>query len=335
MGNCIPNITLTAGNIGAFDSFEWLYDDGTGFVSTGVVLDPTITPTQPGNYQLVGFLDCSGSEYRSIVVPVSVCPDDADGDLVIDNLDIDIDNDGILNCDESNGDAILKLSDLSNPSILFLDTTTSSSIISSVVNVNSGTISGTDTGNIQTVINPTVGANILYELNFTEKVNLKFTQNTTLDHTVTYGEFFILKVGPNNKNITLLDPDDQLLVDSNYDGVFEAGVTNISSSEIHFKYAVNTTGANSTFQFVASRITKMEFKHLNSGINTASTFNGNISLTCFSRDSDGDGIEDAFDLDANNDGIRDLYEATGFNAVLTNNDTNLDGLDDLFDTLTD
>ena len=334
LGNCIPNITLTAGNIGAFDSFEWLYDDGTGFVATGVVLDPTITPTLPGNYQLVGFLDCSGSEYRSIVVPVSVCPDDADGDLVIDNLDIDIDNDGILNCDESNGDAILELSDLSNPSILFLDTTTSSSLISSVVNVNSGTISGTNTGNFQTVINPTIGSDLLYELNFTEKVNLKFTQNTTLDHTVTSGEFFILKVGPNNKNITLLDPDDQLLVDSNYDGVFEAGITNISSSEIHFRYAANTTGANSTFQFLASRITKMEFKHLNSGINTASTFNGNISLTCFSRDSDGDGIEDAFDLDANNDGIRDLYEATGFNAVLTNNDTNLDGLDDLFDTLT-
>ncbi len=102
-----------------------------------------------------------------------------------------------------------------------------SSIITSTINVTSGTISGTNTGNIQTVINPTVGSNIIYELNFTEKVNLKFTQNTALDHTVTSGEFFILKVGPNNKNITLLDPDDQLLVDSNYDGVFEAGVTNV------------------------------------------------------------------------------------------------------------
>ena len=119
MGNCIPNVTLTAGNIGSFDSFEWLYDDGTGFVSTGVVLNPTIMPTLPGNYQLVGFLDCSGSEYRSIIVPVSVCPDDADGDLVIDNLDIDIDNDGILNCDESNGDAILKLSDLNTQVFCF------------------------------------------------------------------------------------------------------------------------------------------------------------------------------------------------------------------------
>ncbi|MDC0177047.1 T9SS type B sorting domain-containing protein [Polaribacter sp.] len=333
LGNCIPNITLTAENKNSFDRFEWLYDDGTGFVSKGVVLDPTIIPALPGDYQLVSFLDCSGSAYRSVIVPVSVCPDDADGDLVIDNIDIDIDNDGVLNCDESNGDAVLDLSDLSNPNILFLDGTATTSIITSSVNSNLGSISGTNTGNIQTVINPTVGSSLTYELNFTEKVNLKFIQNSATDHTVTSGEFFILKVGPNNKNITLLDPDDQLLVDSNYDGVFETGVTNISSSEIHFRYAASTTGANSTFQFVASRIANVEFRHLNLGMNAPSTFNGNISLTCFFRDSDGDGVEDAFDLDADNDGIRDFYEATGSNAILTNTDTNLDGLDDFFDTL--
>jgi hypothetical protein len=33
LGNCIPNITLTAGNISSFDRFEWLYDNGAGFIS--------------------------------------------------------------------------------------------------------------------------------------------------------------------------------------------------------------------------------------------------------------------------------------------------------------
>ena len=49
----------------------------------------------------------------------------------------------------------------------------------------------------------------------------------------------MLKVEPNSKNITLLDPDGQLLIDSNFDGVFETGVTFISGSEIRFQ--INNT----------------------------------------------------------------------------------------------
>ena len=42
--------------------------------------------------------------YLSDNIPVSACPPDTDFDGVNDNIDIDIDNDGILNCEESLGD---------------------------------------------------------------------------------------------------------------------------------------------------------------------------------------------------------------------------------------
>jgi gliding motility-associated-like protein len=333
LGNCIPNITLSAANTSSFDRFEWLYDDGSGFTSIRLAIDPTFAPSLPGNYKLIGLLDCSGSQYESAIITVSICPDDADRDLVIDNLDIDIDNDGILNCEESNGNAVLDISDINNPSIVFLDGNSNAAIVSSLVSGSDGTIIGTNTGNFQTSINTDINSNSDYELMFTENINFKIIQNTALDHVVSAGEFFIIKIGPNNKNITLLDPEDQLLVDTDYDGVFEAGVTEISSSEIHFKYVTNTTGTNSSYSFVANQVTNIEFKHLNAGISTVANFNGNISFTCFSRDSDGDGIEDAFDLDADNDGIRDLYEVTGGNSILTSIDSNADGLDDFFDTV--
>ena len=47
-------------------------------------------------------------------------------------------------------------------------------------------------------------------------------------------EWFSLKV-PFDKTITLLDPDDQILIDTNFDGIFESGITNFSNFEIRFR----------------------------------------------------------------------------------------------------
>ncbi|MGY8939066.1 MAG: IgGFc-binding protein, partial [Flavobacteriales bacterium] len=100
LGDCVPNLTLDAANTDLFDSFDWLFDDetGTGFISIGITTS-NFSPTLPGKYKLVGFISCSGLTFESAEVPVSLCPDDFDGDAIIDNLDVDIDNDGILNCD--------------------------------------------------------------------------------------------------------------------------------------------------------------------------------------------------------------------------------------------
>ena len=47
-------------------------------------------------------------------------------------------------------------------------------------------------------------------------------------------EWFALVV-PFDKTITLKDPNDELLVDTNFDGIFESGVTEISNFNIRFK----------------------------------------------------------------------------------------------------
>ncbi|KGL62897.1 T9SS type B sorting domain-containing protein [Polaribacter sp. Hel1_85] len=320
LGNCIPNVTLEAANTDLFDEFEWFFDDenGGGFVSTGNT-NPTYTPTNPGRYKLIGKITCSGSTFESVEVPVSICPDDYDGDTIIDNIDDDLDNDGISNCNESIGNATLNIADSNNPSIIFQDNSTNNSTTSVYTETEtSNTFSGDNIGNFTSVINPATDTKLKYELKFNQNINFKFSQNKALNHTISNGEFFIIKIVPNNKNITLIDPDDQLLVDTNFDGVFEAGVTNLSASEIWFKYAANTTGATSTYEFVAHQVNQIDFKHQSTGITTTSTFNGNIQLTCFSRDSDSDGIEDSLDLDSDNDGIPDFYE--------TANDSDNDGI---------
>jgi gliding motility-associated-like protein len=310
LGNCIPNMTLEAANTELFDTFEWYFDDekGGGFISTGIT-DTSFKPSSPGKYKLKAIITCTMAEFESIEIPVSICPDDFDGDLIIDNLDDDIDNDGILNCDESIGNATLNIANINNPSIVFLDSSTNNSTTSIYTETEaSNAFTGDNSGNFESVINPATDTKLKYKLKFAQNINFKFTQNKTTNHIITNGEYFILKIGPNNKNITLLDPDDQLLIDTNFDGEFETGVTYISASEIWFKYAANTTGAASTFQFVANQVNQIDFKHQSTSISTTSTFNGNIQLTCFSLDSDGDGIENMFDLDSDNDGIPDFSE---------------------------
>ena len=55
------------------------------------------TPTEIGTYRVKGIIACDGEtvEYYSSEIPISQCPDDFDGDGIINNLDLDQDNDGI------------------------------------------------------------------------------------------------------------------------------------------------------------------------------------------------------------------------------------------------
>ena len=338
LGNCIPNVTLQAANTDLFDSFEWQYFNESTASWEQKSTDPEYKPieSEPGRYRLIGFIACTGTTFESVEIPVSICPDDFDGDLIIDNLDIDIDNDGILNCDESIGNASLNIADSNNPSIIFLDNSTNNTIVSAVFAQSQAdnTFTGDVNGNFESIINAGVESKLSYQLNFTQNVNFRFTENKTTNHTISEGEFFIIKIGPNNKNLTLLDPNDELLIDTNFDGEFENGVTNISASEIHFQFKANSAGASSTFEFLANQVNQIEFQHQSNGISSTSTFNGNLQLTCFSLDSDGDGIENMFDLDSDNDGIPDISEASSPTITLLNTDINQDGLDDAFNGIT-
>ncbi|MEQ6124161.1 T9SS type B sorting domain-containing protein [Pseudotenacibaculum sp. MALMAid0570] len=332
-GNCIPNITLEAFNTDVFDLIEWYYDNGNGFVPTGETTS-TFKPLEPGGYKLVGTITCSGLTFDSPAVRVSVCPDDFDNDQIIDNLDIDIDNDGVLNCDESLGNVQLNLTDTSNPILNFQDGTTNTTfangaITSSSTSGNTNTITTDSDGNFTTLVNSAIEAELSYRIDFQQSVNIKFQETTGYVHNSVDGETFSIIIGPSEQNITLLDPDNTILVDTDFDGVFEAGITNFSTSEIRFRYNPTPNG-NTPFQFVASKIDYVIFRHQLVNTTNQSTFQGNISLTCFALDSDGDGNEDSFDLDSDNDGIPDLIEMTGSLISLSDNDSDNDGLDDIF-----
>lgn len=336
LGNCIPNITLEAANAQNFDTYEWFFDDGSGFQSVPSSLNvASITPTLPARYKLVGTIICTGETLESVEVPVSICPDDIDSDGIIDNLDIDNDNDGILNCTESRGDVTINLANIGSPQLVFEDGTTNNTIASAnyTMNNSSGntnTFIGDTFGNFTS--NATMGAisEGYYTLRFSESVNIKLSEDITSTHSSVDGEFFIVRILPSNKNITLVDVDDRLLVDSNFDGLFETGITQISGSEIHFKINPASTGST-PYAFFANQIDNFTFIHNNVNLTLDSSFQANLGLTCFKKDTDGDGIKDELDLDSDNDGIPDFVERSGTLIALSGVDTDANGLDDIFD----
>lgn len=334
LGNCIPNITLEAANAQNFDTYQWLYDDGSGYQSL-VFNVPSITPTVPGKYKLIGIITCTGEVLESVEVPVSICPDDRDNDGIIDNLDVDNDNDGIVNCDESRGDVIINLSNINAPVLAFNDGTLNTTITTSTYTQtnssgNTNTLTGTALGNFTSTVLAGAVAENNYSLNFTEPVNIKFSEDTAVAHSIISEEFFIARVTPSNKNITLVDPNDRLLVDSNYDGIFETGITQISGSEIHFKINPTPSGT-APYEFFANQVGSFSFIHKSVSLTESSVFNGTIMLTCFNNDNDNDGIKDEFDLDSDNDGIPDFIENQGTLVALSGIDADLNGLDDIYD----
>lgn len=334
LGICIPNITLEALNIKNFDTLEWFFDDGSGFKTTGNT-SGVLIPTQPGRYKLVGYVSCTNLTLESFEVPVSYCPEDIDNDGIIDNIDIDNDNDGILNCIESKGNAKINLSTINSPSIVLNNGSQITNLTSGnfVVTNNTNTtnsFTGNANGNFKSEISATTNAINNYTINFSNPINFKFGENTAILHTITEGESFIARIAPADKNITLIDIDNRLLVDTNFDGIYETGITQITGSEIHFK--INPTPKGTTpFQFLANNVTGFSFVHQLTNIESASIFNGILSLTCYANDNDKDGVEDSLDFDSDNDGIPDIIENTSLNLTLSSIDTDENGLDDIFD----
>ncbi|WP_282135376.1 T9SS type B sorting domain-containing protein [Seonamhaeicola maritimus] len=335
LGNCIGNnLMLSVANAQNFESFEWQFDDGSGYIVLPIT-DPFITPTVPGKYKLVGELPCNGGFLESVEVPISICPDDIDNDGIIDNLDIDNDNDGILNCTESRGDVTFNLNNLNNPVLEFQDSSTNSTITSGFYGASSSsggtnTFVGDNLGNFTSTVEAAANGEGSYSMVFTEPINIKLSEDTGYTHVSVDGEYFVVKISPANKNITLVDPDDRLLVDSNFDGLFEAGVTQISGSEIHFKHNPASTGTT-PFEFSANQVDGFEFNHRLSNLTDTSNFQANISLTCFKNDNDNDGVKDELDLDSDNDGIPDFIENQGALVTLSGMDADNNGLDDVYD----
>ena len=111
-----------------------------------------------------------------------------------DNIDLDIDNDGIFNEYESSGTYNLDLSDLSDPLISLPDSSTISGAFSvtSGFTGNDSEIEQTVQGDIASLVQ--IGPNYenTLEFDFNDKVNFMFTHSVVTTHDIIENEIFIL-----------------------------------------------------------------------------------------------------------------------------------------------
>ena len=318
---CLPNLRLRASAVDAYDSFKWLYDDGTGYVDLGVSVNP-YTPLNPGSYMIEAQITCDGVTTTAYSEPsvVSNCPPDFDGDGVNDNIDLDLDNDGIFNSYESLGNYQLDISDLNNPLILQSATIT----IAGAYTVSSGVASDssivqTAIGEITSSLAPGGNQNEM-EWNFNDQVNFKLIHSLNTNHSYQSGAFFVITTSNVSESISLLNPNDDLLVDTNYDNIYESGLTLYSSNEIRFRFNPSVT-TSSTFSFLGQNLQNIKLTHINNSTTSTSVLKWDLHLHQNDLDTDGDGTPDAYDLDSDGDTCSDVIEA-GF----TDSDPVADGI---------
>ena len=332
--NCIPNVKLSVSALSSFDSFKWYLNNVeiTG-ANTNVY-----TPVVPGLYKVVATITECGTTLESDQIPVSSCPEDFDNDNTNNNIDFDLDNDGISNCVESFGNIPVDLSNnaagtmaVSTYANAFTGTQTSVGTQPAVA------FQGSATGDFITETTIGKGNSISQKLMFTNPVSLSINYPltaSTSDLLNANGEFIL--EAPVNKTITLLNPTGQLLVDTNYDGIYESGITNFSSFQIRFRLNGTTSLAAGTgnFKFSSYLINSIIFTHRNLTDSSGNKATFNLTATCIPKDSDGDSIADQLDLDSDNDGITDNREFLGQNhATIPFVDANKNGMNDVYEAL--
>ena len=303
-----------------FDTYLWEVEQprnsGTFVPADGTNNNQNYTPTTDGVYRLSGTLICSGNIYTSSNQIVSVCPTDNDNDGIIDNLDLDLDNDGILNSLESIAKIEIDLSDANNAKATL---PTGNKIFNSNYSASTSSLfNGTSVGTFLSKVVPnSINEKSTFEINpfissgsTNEKLNIRFTE----DPSVTFcgdpiNEYYSLTVYPSDKNITLLDPGERILVNDG-SGFVTTGEFGFSGNTIIFKYNNNPLDSSVEFNFYAYDIEGIDFNHhiTNLAISDAN-FNGLIEIIDYDIDSDNDGIPDKLDLDSDGDGCPDVEEA--------------------------
>uniref|UniRef100_UPI00374D68BF T9SS type B sorting domain-containing protein n=1 Tax=Flavobacterium sp. TaxID=239 RepID=UPI00374D68BF len=328
--NCIPNANLAVSSITSFDVFQWYFNDGA---IAGANTNQH-TPTLPGYYHIVASIStCPTPPLISDKIPVSSCPTNGgDSDLVNDNIDIDLDNDGITNCTESFGNQII-------------NTAVPSGTIPQSIITYTGIVTTTTPAAAIPFLGNTDGSfitEVLAGKTYEAAYNLAFSQptNIRLEYPMTANAADLLNSNAEyvvnsdtNKTVTVLNPTNQLLIDTNYDGIYESGVTQYSSFEIRFRLNGTTplAAGSGTFSFQSFQTSNFKITHKNllNSAGNKSTFK--LVATCVYKDTDTDNIPDYLDIDSDGDGILDTIEAQVDTSVaVSNTDTNLDGLDNVF-----
>ena len=318
--NCIPNTKLSVNSLSPFDVFQWYFND----VAILGANSSSYSPTQPGYYYVKATIANCGTTLISDKIPVSSCPTNFDNDLANDNIDLDNDNDGILDCTESLGNQDIDLSDTST-----LNVTTSGSATAAAV-----PFTGNTDGSFVTETGVGKNNSVSFKKVFAQPTSFALEYVTTANGSdlLSSDSEFILNCDV-NRTITVLNPNNQLLIDTNFDGIYESGITKFSSFEIRFRLNSTTPlpAGTGTFQFRSSLTTSVAFTHKNLAELAATRATFKLIATCVPKDSDLDGITDNFDSDNDNDGIQDRIEAQAQNSIaFSNTDANADGLDDAF-----
>ncbi|OXA77740.1 gliding motility-associated C-terminal domain-containing protein [Flavobacterium aquidurense] len=321
--SCLPNTILTVANPSGFGSYQWYYEN------TAIPLATTnsYSPTQAGYYHVTAIHSSSGTTEHSNDVPVSICPLDTDNDGINNNVDVDLDNDGIHNGFEAGGPLLNQSNPLSDYQYTGSVTGT-------------GTIEGKPYYGFVSEIAAGRAEYVTYNLQLTSPTNVKL-QNLPIENQGSIqiadpSEYlnstgdFIVKV-PLNRTLTILNPNNVLLIDTNYDGMYESGVTEFSSFEIRFRLN-GTTPLKPGIPFsISSYLTDfISYTHHNLSDTSANKASFAFVLPyLFDRDSDG--IPDLLDLDSDNDGIPDQIEMRGKDIrIYSGIDTDKNGLDDAF-----
>lgn len=330
--NCIPNVKLAVNSITSFDTFEWFFN---GVLIPGAITNE-YTPTQSGYYKVRASISGCGTPIESDEIPVSSCPTNIDGDLANDNIDIDNDNNGILNCVESYGNQYINIAN-PNAGIVSIGTynNTFTGLITNSLPTATTPFVGNANGSFVTEILAGKGYYVSYTQTYAQPINITLEYPLTANATdlINANAEYVVNADT-NKTVTVLNPTNQLLIDTNYDGIYESGVTEFSSFEIRFRLngSIPLAAGTGTFKFQSYQTSTFKVTHKNLLDSTGNKSTFKLTATCVPNDTDSDGIPNQLDPDDDNDGILDITEVQGNNALaLSNADTNTNGLDNAFE----
>ena len=332
--NCIPNVVLAVNSLSSFDAFQWFKDD---VIIAGANANQ-FTPNAPGFYNVEAKITECGTTFLSDKIPVSSCASDNDNDGTNGNVDIDNDNDGLSNCTESLGNQPINFTSTAGTITIGAYNNPYTTTVSTTGTVTATPFAGAASGSFVSEVAAGKTNTVTQTVNFTSPISLSLQYPPTANNAdlLNANGEFMLQV-PVNKTITVLNPSDQLLIDTNYDGIYESGISSFSSFQIRFRLnngGVPLASGTGTFKFVTNLVTTISYTHKNLSETSSNRATFSLVATCIPKDSDSDGIADQDDRDSDNDGISDIIENLGENyAVIPFVDVNKDGLNDAYAAL--